>query len=512
MKDVLNQKKKPKEESAFFNEEIMKKAIEKTLNKKIDYTRIRRTHSPLPKKKKNPVITGTRRPNGTGSIYQRTDGLWVGKISMGTDESGRRKRKTVYGKSQTEIAKKLSDISGRILSNSYEDIENKTIGKLMLEWLLVFKKNAVSPRTFEGIIRNYRLHIEPQIGNMKLYEIDTFVIQKVINNLIEQGYSNNVIKKNKHLISQFFEYVIDNKWMLVNPTLKVQIRVHDRKVYDGSERYKALTPEIRLKFLETLNKDESNFIKPMCIVLMFAGLRIGEACALTWENIDFENKTLKIERAITTIPKFDSEGNILNRVTVISDTKTTCSVREIPIADIVVETLKTWKGKQSLRQQINKEVKADLTAPTSFIFANDDGSVRSYSGCRMIFNRFIKRNNLSKYNIHFHGLRHTFSNMHFEMNENPKVIQQLLGHRDVKTTITVYNSVDNEYVRQTTEKFNEKLKEEQLVLGKRQREEIIEERKEKLIRDMSEDEFDDLLEQLMIERRERKQKIQYICQ
>lgn len=79
------------------------------------------------------------------------------------------------------------------------------------------------------------------------------------------------------------------------------------------------------------------------------------------------------------------------------------------------------------------------------------------------------------------------------MNENPKVIQQLLGHRDVKTTITVYNSVDSEYVRQTTEKFNEKLKEDQLVLEQKQREEVLQEKKEKLLSDMSDDEFDDLL-------------------
>ena len=57
----------------------------------------------------------------------------------------------------------------------------------------------------------------------------------------------------------------------------------------------------------------------------------------------------------------------------------------------------------------------------------------------MIFDRFIKRHNLGKYNIHFHGLRHTFSNMLFEMNENPKAIQQLLGHRDVKTTVHTKN-------------------------------------------------------------------------
>ena len=235
-------------------------------------------------------------------------------------------------------------------------------------------------------------------------------------------------------------------------------------------------------------------------------VEIGEAFALKWQNIDFENKTLKIEQAITQIPKFDSDDNVVNRVTVVGDTKTTCSVREIPVADIVIETLKEWREKQILRQKTNKEVTADLTARTSFVFANDDGSVRSYSGTKKIFDRFKKRNDLKKYHIGFHGLRHSFSNMLFEMNENPKVIQQLLGHRDVKTTITVYNSVDNEYIRQTTEKFNEKVKEDQLILEQKKREEVLEERKEKFVKDMSDDEFDNMLQQLMEERKERKRK------
>lgn len=115
---------------------------------------------------------------------------------------------------------------------------------------------------------------------------------------------------------------------------------------------------------------------------------------------------------------------------------------------------------------------------------------------------------LHKSNVHFHGLRHTFSNMLFEMNENPKVIQQLLGHRDVKTTITVYNSVDNEYIRQTTEKFNEKVKEDQLILEQKKREEFLEGRKDKFIKDMSDDEFDDMLQQLVEERKERKRRKQ----
>ena len=408
---------------------------------------------------KKKAVKRTRRANNEGSIFQRSDGRWGGALTMGYDENGKIIRKTIYGKSRAEVVKKLSEISGRMKSNSYELVENNNLETLMFEYLMTFKKSAVTPRTFEGIIRNFRLHIEPIIGNMKIYEIDTYVVQKVINKLIDGDYSLNVIKKNKHLIAQFFDYAIDNKWVTENSTRKILIKIKDRKIYSGQEKYKALTPEARIKFLEALNKDEANFLKPMCILLLFAGLRIGEVCALQWKNVNFKNKTLKIERGITQIPKFDNEGKVLSRVTVVGDTKTTCSVREIPITDIVVDTLQTWKEKQTNREKTNKNVTAELTAPTSYVFANDDGSYRTYSGTRKIFDRFKRRNGLNKFNIHFHGLRHTFSNMLFEMNENPKVIQQLLGHRDVKTTITVYNSVNSEYVREATDRLNTKIQE-----------------------------------------------------
>ena len=455
---------------------------------------------------KNEVKTKYRRSSGEGSIFLRKDGRWSGAITIGHDEDGKVIRKTVYGRNQTEVAKKLSEISGRLKSNSYEAMETKTFGQLMLEWLLVFKKSSVTPRTFEGIIRNFKLHIEPIIGNMKVYQIDTFVVQQVINKLIDAEYSLNVIKKNKHLIGQFFEYAIDNKWVQENPTRKVVVKARDRKIYSGQDRYKALTPEARKEFLTALNQDEANFLKPLCYVLLFAGLRIGEAIALQWKNVNFENKTLKVERSVTQVPKFDSEGRILSRATVIGDTKTTCSVREIPITDIVVNTLLAWRDKQVERERTNIDVTAEITAPTSFIFANDDGSVRTYSGCRMIFDRFIKRHNLGKYNIHFHGLRHTFSNMLFEMNENPKAIQQLLGHRDVKTTITVYNSVDNEYIRNTTDKLNEKIKEVEMYLNDQKRHEDLENRKNDLISRMTDEEYDEMLMQLLEERKERRRK------
>lgn len=433
------------------------------------------------------VVSKTRRANNEGSIFQRSDGRWGGALTMGYDENGKIIRKTIYGKTQAEVAKKLSEISGRVKSNSYELVENSDLEKLMFEYLMTFKKSTVSPRTFEGNIRNFKLHIVPHIGKMKVYEIDNYTIQKFVNILLDQGYSVDTIKKCKHLLNQFFEYSIENKWIHTNPTLKVKVK-GKRNVYeeDGDERYKALPLEIRDKFLDALNKDEANFIKPLCITLMFAGLRIGEALALKWKNIDFANKTIKIERAITQTLKFDEQGNVKDRITVIGDTKTACSVRDIPVTDIVLETLKQWKEKQSKRQETNPNVTAILTAPTSFVFANDNGSYRTYYGTRVIFDRFKRRNGLNKYHIHFHGLRHTFSNMLFEMNENPKVIQQLLGHRDVKTTITVYNSVNSEYVREATDRLNTKIQEHE---QEREMEQDIDD-------DLSDEEIDKMIKEL----------------
>ena len=87
-----------------------------------------------------------------------------------------------------------------------------------------------------------------------------------------------------------------------------------------------------------------------------------------------------------------------------------------------------------------------------------------------------------------------------------ETLQRLLGHRDVKTTIMVYNSVDNEYIRQTTDKFNEKVKEDQMLLEKKQREEILDQRTDNFVADMNDDEFDDVLTKLLEERKARKKK------
>ncbi len=339
------------------------------------------------KPKKEVKKKAKTRENGEGSIFKRSsDGKWVGSVYLPPDENGVKKRKIIYGKSKSEVASKLTAFTGKISSNQHE-FANKTFGELMFEWLMVFKKSAVTPRTFEGNIRSFQLHIQPFIGKMKLKDVNVFVLQQLINGMVEKDYSVDTIKKNKHLINQFFEYAISNNWVLQNPTLRIKLRSRD-KVSSRGNMYKALPPDVRMKFISELNKEPKCFIRPLCITLMFAGLRIAEAIALQWSDVDFVNHKLKVKQAITQIPKFDSNGNIKERVTVIGSTKTACSVREIPIVDIVVKVLTAWRDNQIERQQNDPEVTGDITSQNAYIFSNNDGTIRSYSGTRKIFSGF----------------------------------------------------------------------------------------------------------------------------
>ena len=337
---------------------------------------------------------------------------------------------------------------------------------------------------------------------MHLQDLDDITIQKVLNNLIEKDYSLSTVKKTKFIFNQFLDYCEQSKWIPYNPARKVKVRIKDKKVYSGQSRYKALTPEQRIQLLEMLNETPRKILKPLCHTLMFGGLRIGEALGLQWKDINLEDKSIRVNKAASLEPKFDSNGNVIYRKTKISDTKTACSNRVVPIPDILIQTLYEWKQKQEENGMLFHQ---DYTNPNSYVFCDVNNQLRTYSSCRLMFDRFKKHHKIQDWHIGFHGLRHTFSNMLFEMNENPKVIQQLLGHKDVKTTITIYNSVDQDYIRKSTEKLNAKFKVENPLLL----EEVNKQKsnnQETDYEDLDDEDFEEMLRRLEKEKTRRKHK------
>jgi len=330
----------------------------------------------------------------------------------------------------------------KVNKTGYINASNDNLKTLMEHWLFVYKKSEVSSRTFERILGNVRKHIFPEIGSLTLEEITTDTIQTIFGKLINnKKLAVESVKKVKFPLSQFFEYAIENNYIEKNPVAKTVLKARDK---DKSKEkiYKAVRKEDRTAFMEAINKH--NLFKPLCYTAMFAGLRIGEVLALKWRDLDLKKGNISIENSITQVVEFDEEGNVMSRKTIISDTKTAASERENPMPEILVKALKEYKKRREAEEMLS-DGKISFTKHEDIVFSTNTGKLRTYWGTNTLFTRFLKKHNLEKKGIHFHTLRHTFSNMLFEAGENPKVIQSLMGHRDVKTTM-IYNSVDKRQI------------------------------------------------------------------
>lgn len=386
--------------------------------------------------------TATRRGNHEGSIYQRKDGLWVSQISIGLKPNGKPHRKSFTGKTRAEVVAKLIPYMNKENGKVIAAREEVRIESHMMFWLMNYKITMVAPGTFESCIRRAKLHIFPVYGNFRPQDLNIDNLQPHFKMLLDK-YELDTVKKVKYLFSDYLEYCLDRGLIDSNPLDRIKFKSIERKAKENTEgkEQKALPEELREPFLAALNTDR--FFKAFCLTAMFAGLRPGEVIGLRWRDIDFTNGTLSVVRGMTVEPEFDSEGNVIARKTIIGKTKTAGSVRTNPIPKLLLQTLADWRN---YRLELQVETGFSLIENDDFVFGTNKGELRSYSGTKHMFDRFLKRNNLGGKGIHFYELRHTFSNTLFEQNTNPRVVQALMGHRKIETTM-IYNTVrDNKYL------------------------------------------------------------------
>ena len=222
------------------------------------------------------VSKRTRRGNNEGCIFQRKDGRWVGCISGGFNQDGKRIRVHLYGKSRAEVTAKVAISLNYNLRNK-SIIISEDIQTLMTEWLLIVKRNLVSPRTFENALFNTKNHIFPVIGHIKFCDVTTILIQKLLVNMKADNYAIATIRKIKFLLNQFFDYAENIQWINANPVNKIKLQSNETRNLLETD-YKAIQNNARSIFLDLLQNNE--ILNPICMTMMFAGLRISEVLAL----------------------------------------------------------------------------------------------------------------------------------------------------------------------------------------------------------------------------------------
>lgn len=371
-------------------------------------------------------------PRKGENIYKRKDGRWEGRYVKGRDG-----KKAIYGyvysKTYSEVKKQL------ILKRAeYALEENKPSVSVMKDgkfselsemWIRSIQA-SVKESTWNKYRNILKCSIVPRLGNKNLSEIDYSVVSALCNDLMESGgkdqsgLSAKTVADALSLTKAVIKYASRMKYLTDRTALDVSVKVKNAPL-------RVLSVQEQQILISELT-EELDFTGLGIYICLFTGIRVGELCALTWDDISLENNMIHIHRTMQRIQTPDGEKKT---AILIAEPKSQCSIRDIPIAGTL---------REKLIQQSAKE---------GYVLT---GNKNKYVEPRTMQNRFkaiVDRCGIR--DAHFHTLRHTFATRCIEVGFDIKSLSEILGHANVSITLNRYVHPSMELKQKNMDKLSE---------------------------------------------------------
>lgn len=382
-----------------------------------------------------------KKANGEGSIYKdEKNNRWRGSLSVGRDPKGKLIRKQFYGKTKKEVLDKMNDYRYKQVNDLLPIDNNITLEQYLRYWLFEVKINEIKPSTlerYEGILRNYI--VGSAVANIKLKDLRTSHLQAYYNNLSLTS-SVNVIHNLNKFIKSGLSQALNENYISKNYASLVTLKKKEQK-----KEVEYLTIEQQNRFLAVC---KGHRLGALFYMALSTGLRLGELLALTWNDIDFAEAIVSVNKNVKLVGIPDKNGNKEYK-TIVQEPKTKSSIRKVPIPVIALDVLKQHK-----KLQLHERVKAgELYENNNIVFANPLGGYTNESNLRKIYKRLLIKSEIEK--VKFHSLRHTYATTLFIKGVSPKVVQALMGHSDIATTMNIYTHVNEVAKVEAVQKLNE---------------------------------------------------------
>ena len=379
-----------------------------------------------------------RRTKGDGAIYfDEKRGLYIGQIGLGYYDNGKRKRKTVYGKTKKEVKEKLKLIEVQLMTGTYIDKNNITVYQLTKQLLDDRRnQNEFKEQTYFRHLETLKI-LEP-IYNIPIQDVTETQLRHFFG--CNLHYAQSTINKFYELLKKTFTEAKRRKIILENPMEYIKTP-NSRK--EGVP-VRALTKAEQKKLIYVLQTEDINYSRQMLLSLSM-GLRMGEINALCVEDVNFMFDCLKVQR---TIARGEKGAAILSE-----DAKTEAGHRTLGLTDDTRTLLMDCIGEKK----------------KGIIFKHDNKLITT-NQVNAQFQRVLKKydildKTITGARVDLHSLRHTFATRCAEAGMPPKVLQEIMGHTDIRITMNTYFSATPDFMRENINKIDAILKTEGLTIS-----------------------------------------------
>lgn len=349
---------------------------------------------------------------------------WEARYTVGTDPgTGKPIRRSISGKTQKEVAKKLKEATASIDAGTYLPPSKMTVGQWLDIWTDEYL-GGVKPRTVDSYKATVRNHLKPNLGAVRLEALTAHTIQSMYNNMVKDrngkpGLSPKSVKNAHGVLHKALQQAVSNGYIRFNPA-------------DA-----CILPRVEKTELHPLDEDQiSAFLKEiqghkyeyLYTVALFTGMREGEILGLTWDSVDMDTGSITINKQLQR--ERDGSGEYA-----LVSTKSG-KVRTITAAPFVISTLKKAQQEQRLwrlRSGGSWDNKLNL------VFTNELGQHLSAQTVYLHFKKIVAA--IGSPDTRFHDLRHSYAVASIKSGDDIKTVQNNLGHATAAFTLDVYGHV-----------------------------------------------------------------------
>lgn len=360
-----------------------------------------------------------KRANGEGNIRKRSDGRWEGRYTVGYDENGKIKTKSVLAKTQAEVKEKLRVAIAEAGKTDVIKAETYTVGTWIDFWLETYEKIKIRPSTYKTYLGFIENHIKPSLGDTNLRKLTTVQIQQFYQQLLSNGRVERVESNNQ--AKGLSPKTVRNLNQMLSAALDCAV---EQKLICSNPAKSCVLPKVEKQEMKTIPLDKlgqffseakQSGVYELYYIELATGLRRGELLGLKWDDVDWKNGVIYVRRQI-----IRQDGKVIA-----APLKTKNSYRCVAIGSDAIAILK--------EKQIKENGLSD------YIFPSPTGGPISPDSVLHMLQRVLKRAGLEK--IRFHDLRHTFATMALQNGVDVKTLSGMLGHYSAGFTLDTYAHV-----------------------------------------------------------------------